>query len=266
MPREPTVEIFSLGTELVMGRIQDTNSFWMAQQLVAVGATMRRITVLPDDLDTLLEALEHAVQRRTDVVLTSGGLGPTPDDLTVQTLSALVGVQPVVHESTLDAYVQRRNLSGRGELTEALLRMATVPAGAQVYQNPAGWAPCIAVTKAATTIFALPGPPKEMQAVFTMYVVPFFTTTYSTHAASLRVAVHMYESELTPLFAKVRARYPSTYLKGYIALGGRDTPEGMPVDIIARSADEVPAETILRQAVAYLSELVAAHGQTLRLV
>src|SRR5215510_8406851 len=121
MSGEPTVEIFSLGTELVMGRIQDTNSFWMAQQLVAVGATMRRITVLPDDLPTLLEALEHAVQRQTDVVLTSGGLGPTPDDLTVQTLAALVGVQPVVHEPTLEAYVQRRNLSGRGELTEALL-------------------------------------------------------------------------------------------------------------------------------------------------
>jgi nicotinamide-nucleotide amidase len=266
MSREPSVEIFSLGTELVMGRIQDTNSFWMAQQLVAVGATMRRITVLPDDLDTLLEALEHAVQRRTDVVLTSGGLGPTPDDLTVQALAALVGGQPVVHEPTLEAYVQRRNLSGRGELTEALLRMATVPEGAQVYQNPVGWAPCMAVTKAATTIFALPGPPQEMQAVFTMYVVPFFTTTYSAHAAALRVAVHMYESELAPLFAKVRARYPSTYLKGYIALGGRDTPEGMPVDVIARSVDGVPAETILRQAVAYLGELLAAHGQTLRLV
>jgi hypothetical protein len=103
-----------------------------------------------------------------------------------------------------------------------------------------------------------------MQAVFTMYLVPFFTTTYPAHAASLRVAVHMYESELAPLFAQVRARYPTTYLKGYIALGGRDTPGGMPVDIIARSAADVPAETILQQAVAYLSELLAAQGQTLR--
>lgn len=264
MAHEPTVEIFSIGTELVMGRIQDTNAFWMAQELVALGATMRRITVLPDDLDTFREALEQAVERRTDVVLTSGGLGPTPDDLTVQGISALVGVQPVVHEPTLDAYVQRRNLSGRGELTEALRRMATVPEGAQVYQNPAGWAPCVSVTKAATTFFALPGPPKEMQAVFTMYLIPFFTTTYAAHAASLRVAVNMYESELAPLFAQVRARYPSTYLKGYIALGGRDTPEGLPLDIIARSTDGVPAETILRQAVAYLSDLVAAAGQTLK--
>ena len=264
MVREPTVEIFSLGTELVMGRIQDTNAFWMAQELVALGTTVRRITVLLDELDTLREAFEQAVVRQTAVVLTSGGLGPTPDDLTVQALAALMGVQPVVHEPTLDAYVQRRNLSGRGELNDALLRMATVPEGAQVYQNPAGWAPCVSVTRDTTTFFALPGPPHEMQAVFTMYVVPFFTTTYPAHAASLRVAVNMYESELAPLFAKVRARYPSTYLKGYIALGGRDTPEGLPVDIIARSADGVPAETVLQQAMAYLSELVAAQGQTLR--
>jgi molybdenum cofactor synthesis domain-containing protein len=266
MPPEPTVEIFSIGTELVMGRIQDTNAFWMAQELVALGATMRRITVLPDELDTIVQAFDQAVARRTAVVLTSGGLGPTPDDLTVQALATLVGVQPVVHEPTLDAYVQRRNLSGRGELTEALLRMATVPAGAAVYQNPAGWAPCVSVTRVDTTLFALPGPPKEMQAVFTMHVVPYFTTTYAAHAASLRVAVHMYESELAPLFAQVRSRFPSTYLKGYIALGGRDTPEGMPVDIIARGANGVPAETILQQAVEYLATLVAGRGQTLRYI
>ena len=264
MMHEPRVEIFSIGTELVMGRIHDTNSFWMAQELVALGAHLRRITILLDDVEMLREAFEQAIARHTTVVLTTGGLGPTPDDLTVQALSTLIGVQPVVHEPTLDAYVQRRNLSGRGELTPALRRMATVPDGAQVYQNPAGWAPCIAVTKAATTFFALPGPPPEMQAVFTMYLVPFFTTTYPAHAASLRVAVHMYESELAPLFAQVRARYPTTYLKGYIALGGRDTPGGMPVDIIARSAADVPAETILQQAVAYLSELLATQGQTLR--
>ena len=56
MAREPGVEIFSIGTELVMGRIQDTNAFWMAQELVDLGALMRRITVLPDDIDTILEA------------------------------------------------------------------------------------------------------------------------------------------------------------------------------------------------------------------
>ena len=142
--------------------------------------------------------------------------------------------------------------------------MATVPTGAQVYQNPAGWAPCVSVTQTSTTFFALPGPPPEMQAVFTMHLVPFFATTYPAHAASLRVAVDMYESELAPLFAQVRERYPSTYLKGYIALGGLNTPLGLPLDIIARSTPEASAETILQQAVAYLSELVAVQGRTLR--
>lgn len=264
MAHEPHVEIISIGTELVLGRIQDTNSFWMAQELVGLGALVQRITVLPDDMALIIDAFAGAVQRRADVVLMSGGLGPTPDDLTVYALARLVGVQPLVDETTLDAYVQRRNLRGRGELTPALLRMATVPAGAQVYQNPAGWAPCVSVTKETTTFFALPGPPPEMQAVFTMHLVPFFTLTYPSHAASLRVAVDMYESELAPLFAQVRERYPSTYLKGYIALGGRDTPLGLPLDIIARSTPETPAEVILQHAVTYLSKLVAEKGCTLR--
>src|SRR4029450_6704240 len=238
MAREPGVEIFSIGTELVMGRIQDTNAFWMAQELVDLGALMRRITVLPDDIDSILEALDGAVprasaeeggvQRPTDVVLRSGGLGLAPDDLTVQALSTLIGVQPVVHEPTLEAYIPPRSRRGPGELAPALLRMATGPTGAQVYQNPAGWAPCVSVTKSATTFFSLPGPPPEMQAVFTMHVVPFFALTYPARAAALRVAVDMYESELAPLFAQVRERYPSTYLKGYIALGGLDTPMGLP--------------------------------------
>jgi hypothetical protein len=103
-----------------------------------------------------------------------------------------------------------------------------------------------------------------MQAVFTMHIVPFFALTYPARAAALRVAVDMYESELAPLFAQVRERYPSTYLKGYIALGGLDSPLGLPLDIIARSTAEAPAETILQQAVAYLSELVATRGRTLR--
>lgn len=220
--------------------------------------------MLPDDIDGILEALDGAVQRHADVVLTSGGLGPTPDDLTIQALSTLVGVPPVVHEPTLEAYIRRRNLRDRGELTPALLRMATVPTGADVYQNPAGWAPCVSVTKTPTRFFALPGPPPEMQAVFTMHLVPFFATTYPSRAAALRVAVDMYESELAPLFAQVRERYPSTYLKGYIALGGLDTPQGLPLDIIARSTAEASAEVVLHQAVTYLSELVAARGRTLR--
>jgi len=143
MADEPRVEIFSIGTELVMGRIQDTNALWMAQELVDLGALMRRITVLPDDLETILEALEGAVQRHTDVVLTSGGLGPTPDDLTVQALSTLVEVQPVVHEPTLEAYIQRRNLRGRGELTPALLRMAAALAySSSSKPGPAGQTFC----------------------------------------------------------------------------------------------------------------------------
>ena len=126
------------------------------------------------------------------------------------------------------------------------------PHGAHVYQNSAGWAPCVSVTKASTTFFVLPASPPEMPAMFPMHLVPFFALTYPTHAASLRVAVDMYECELAPLFAQVSARYPSTYLKGYIARGGLDIPMGLPLGIIVRSTAVAPAETMLQEAVALL--------------
>src|SRR5436305_13900106 len=86
------VEIFSIGTELLIGRIQDTNSFWLAQQASELGAEVGRITIVGDDRAVILGALREAVARGARTVLTTGGLGPTPDDLTVECVAALPGV------------------------------------------------------------------------------------------------------------------------------------------------------------------------------
>ncbi len=119
-PEIPAIEIFSIGTELVLGRIQDTNGHWIAQEIAKVGGILRRATMIPDELNEIVLALQEAVDRGSKIIITTGGLGPTPDDLTV----------------------------------------ATVPTGAKVFQNPAGWAPCTMVGVAGATILSLPGPPQ----------------------------------------------------------------------------------------------------------
>src|SRR5437868_9698012 len=78
------VEIFSIGTELLIGRIQDTNSFWLAEQVSELGGTIGRITIVGDHAPTIVEALGDAVRRGAGTIMTTGGLGPTPDDLTVE--------------------------------------------------------------------------------------------------------------------------------------------------------------------------------------
>ena len=113
--------------------------------------------------------------------------------------------------------------------------------------------------------FALPEPPPEMQAVFTMHIVPFFALICKAKTVALRVhRRYVRVRTSTVLCASATEGYPSTYRKGYIALGGLDTPLGLPLDMIARSTADDRGETTLQQAVAYLSELVATKGRTLR--
>src|SRR5438132_14285810 len=98
MDQRTPIEIFAVGTELVLGRIQDTNSFWMAQRIGELGGVVRRITQLADDVDDIAHAIRDSLRRGTSIVITCGGLGPTPDDLTVEAVSAATGLGSIIHE------------------------------------------------------------------------------------------------------------------------------------------------------------------------
>ena len=95
------IELFSIGTELVLGQIQDTNAHWFAQQILQIGGELRRVTILRDNADEMSEALESAIKRETSLILTTGGLGSTPDDMTVEVIASLIGTKPVVSEETI---------------------------------------------------------------------------------------------------------------------------------------------------------------------
>jgi molybdenum cofactor synthesis domain-containing protein len=256
------VEIFAIGTELVIGRIQDTNSHWMAQRVAELGGTVRRITAVVDDLDEIVGVLSDSLARGTRLMLISGGLGPTPDDLTIEAVARVVDCGLEVDEAMLQDYIRRRNLAGRDQLTPGLFKMATVPAGSEVCANPAGWAPCTIVRTEATTIIVMPGPPKEMEAVFTLHVAGRIAALTGNKTAALRVVVNMYESEVSPLLQEVMSRHPGTYLKAYVAM--REAFEhGLPVDVVATGPDETAAQRLLQEAVTFFGELVTARGKSM---
>ncbi|MCH2664198.1 molybdopterin-binding protein, partial [bacterium] len=162
----PRVELYSIGTELLMGQIQDTNAWWMAQQVARLGGQISRIVILDDDVDDLVQVLGDAVERKTRVIITTGGLGPTPDDLTVEAISRLKGVDVVVNESLVEKFMQDREIKRRDDVKPGLVKMATCPEGSIVHPNPAGVAPCVETVIDETTIYNLPGPPREVQALF----------------------------------------------------------------------------------------------------
>jgi nicotinamide-nucleotide amidase len=252
------VEVFSIGKELLIGQIQDSNSFWLAKSVTSLGATMQRISILDDNQSSLVCAFQDAVARGARTVITTGGLGPTPDDLTVAALAELTGVQTHVDDAVVADHLRRRGITLE-EHTDNLKRMATIPDGSTAYPSPAGWAPLIRVDVDGCAIFSMPGPPREMEAVFARYLEEYFSSGAGAHrAVTHRTYVDMYESEVAPLLQQVMTAVPGTYCKGYIALGNQ---RFLPIDVVTRGEDEATANAALEDALTLLERLIRAVGR-----
>jgi nicotinamide-nucleotide amidase len=173
VPAQPPIrsaEILAVGTELLVGETRDTNSGDLARHLTDLGVEVRRISGLPDDLDTIRDALGTA-RGRSDLVVTSGGLGPTPDDLTREAIAALLGETPTVDPDLLgwlEGLWSRRGMA----FPHSNRKQAWLIPSAQALANPNGTAPGWWVEDRAALIVALPGPPRELLPMWTDEVLP----------------------------------------------------------------------------------------------
>ncbi len=165
--------ILSIGDELVLGQINDTNATWLSARLAESGVmTVWRQTV-SDDCAAISKAL-LAASAEADLILVTGGLGPTPDDLTRNALADLLNAPLLLNEAArlqIEAFFKTR---GR-PMPESNLTQAFVPQGAISLPNPAGTAPGIQALFNKTHIFLMPGVPHEMRVLFDLYVLPFLT-------------------------------------------------------------------------------------------
>ena len=166
-----TAELLSIGTELTVGETRDTNAGDLARDLTRHGVVVGRITALPDDLPAVTEAFREALER-AELVVSTGGLGPTPDDLTREAIADLVGETPAV-DPALDAWL--RELFERRSLPfpEANRKQAWLIPSARAIPNENGTAPGWWVDRpSGRVIVALPGPPREMRPMWSGWVVP----------------------------------------------------------------------------------------------
>src|SRR3954468_20849805 len=252
------VEIFSIGKELLIGQIQDSNSFWLSQQITKLGGTMQRITILDDHQPSIVHALGAAVSRGAKTIITTGGLGPTIDDLTVASIAEMLGVGTHIDDGVVQDHLRRRGIT-IDEHTDNLKRMATIPDGATAYPSPAGWAPLVRVEIDGCTLFSMPGPPREMEAIFGRFLEEYFSEGEGAHVAiTHRVYVDMWESEVSPMLQQVMQAVPGTYCKGYIALGNQ---RFLPIDVVAKGDDEAAANAALEKALDILERLVGETGR-----
>ena len=163
-------EILSIGTEILMGETVDTNSSYLASQLPGLGIELRWITQVGDDPGRLREAVCRA-WRRSDVTITSGGLGPTTDDLTRETISEVLGERMSVQDDLLDHL--KGLFAGRGfPMPESNIKQATLIPSAQAVANPLGTAPGWWVERDGRIVAAMPGPPRELKRMWEMEVAP----------------------------------------------------------------------------------------------
>lgn len=171
-----TAEILCVGTELLLGDIVNTNAAFLAQKLAAMGISVYHQAVVGDHPERLTAALSDAFSGHgrpaADLVILSGGLGPTYDDLTKETVSAYFGRDMVLHEPSLTRIRDYFARTGR-EMTANNQKQAMMPAGAIVFPNDYGTAPALAVGDETRTAILLPGPPAELEPIFDEQVLPF---------------------------------------------------------------------------------------------
>jgi nicotinamide-nucleotide amidase len=165
------VELLSVGTELLLGEIVDTNAVYLAEKLSRLGINVFHKTTVGDNAERLAAALRISMGR-SDVVLATGGLGPTEDDITAAAVAHVAGVDLVEDEATAERIRSFARQRGIG-LLDKLLKQAHVPRGATVVPNPTGTAPGVIVTRDGKTVITLPGVPSEMKAMAEETVLPY---------------------------------------------------------------------------------------------
>jgi len=164
------VHILSIGTELTMGQTVDTNAAWLSAQLAGLGIVCEQHVTVSDDLEPIRRAITASV-RDVELVLITGGLGPTDDDLTRQALADAMGVGLELHQASLDRIAEFFRSRNR-TMSSANRVQAMFPVGAAPIENTCGTAPGIRANLDNTPVYCMPGVPREMKTMFTRDILP----------------------------------------------------------------------------------------------
>lgn len=172
----PAAEIITIGTEILLGEIVDTNTRYIARNLRDLGVDMYRTVTIGDNVERIAETIREAMAR-AEIVITTGGLGPTVDDPTRDAVALALGVEAEFREELWQQIIRRVSLYGR-KPSENQKRQAYVPQGAIAIENTVGTAPCFIVETERSAVISLPGVPREMETILHDAVIPYLQARY----------------------------------------------------------------------------------------
>lgn len=233
-------ELLMIGTELLLGQIQDTNSTWISQVLAEHGIDCYQKTTVGDNRARIMGALDAGL-RRSDVILCSGGLGPTEDDITRESIGELLG-RPLVFRPALYEEVVERFAVLRRVPTENNKKQATLPEGAIAITNPNGTAPGLIVEDERGIIICMPGVPHELKSMLVDSVLPYLKEKFDiqgvVHSRVLKVC-GLGESRVDDLIGDLMNEYSNPTI-GLLA-----SPEFVRIRITAKAEDEAAANALI---------------------
>lgn len=262
------IEIIAVGNELLIGKIANTNGQWLAKRITTMGLSIKRMTVVSDDIEEIAKALKEAVERQPRMIITTGGLGPTFDDKTLEGIAKACNQSLKVNSEAVKMidekyrrFLQKGLIEEKVELTPARIKMATLPERAQPIHNPVGTAPGVILDHDDTAIVALPGVPSEMKAIFDGTITPMLKKMAGNavfYETSVTVDL-LRESDLAPLIDKTMHDNPYIYVKSHPG----HTGEGKPRLELHLSTTAQGSETAKRRvvnALLQITELVQIKG------
>lgn len=232
-------EIFSIGTELLMGELTDTNAAWIASRLPPLGVQLQWMSIIGDSQDMLAEAFQRGLQR-SDIIFTTGGLGPTQDDLTREGVAQALGETPTVQDEVvkgLEKYFQGRGMT----MPSHNIKQAHLIPSAQFIRNRNGTAPGWWVESKGKFIVCMPGPPGEMHPIWEEEVAPRLRemvddeVTVTRNIKTLGMSEAAIDEEISEFFGQENP-YLGIYSKA----------DGIHLRVIARAKDEARARELIQ--------------------
>lgn len=199
-----SMEIIIIGSEVLAGRIQDTNSNHISNQATKLGIEVTRITTIPDNLETIVSTLNESISRKPDFIITTGGLGSTYDNMTIKAVAKALNQPLEINQRLLKDLEMKFNLiyqmgkAKHKEITKERKKLVYTPKGSQIFLNPVGLAPATLVQTKETNIISLPGFPQEVKALFEKHFSSLLKTVKNQYAEERIITEGLIESDLSP--------------------------------------------------------------------
>jgi nicotinamide-nucleotide amidase len=256
---------FSFGKELLIGRTMNSNAYWIGGRLYRMGGMLNRVLTVTDSLEEISSGLKELLAARPDFIIVVGGLGPTPDDMTLKGIALGLGKKVKFNKEAIRLIKEHLEKVGREfELTPARRKMATIPEGATPLRNDAGTAPGVRLTAGkGTVVYCLPGVPREMRNIFTNFAEKEIREKVGEmHIAKVTLKLSgVYEAALSPSLAEALKMHPEAYIKSH----PRGLKAGVPaleLDVTLTSRDAGEARSAYSELLSFLSRRISELGGT----